>query len=348
MSDAPSTSPAAVKELLREEARKLGFEAFGVTSALPAERAAYLKEWLAEGRHAGMAWLERDVERRMDPRLVLPGAKSVVCVGLNYYQPQPEGRAKVATYALGGDYHKLMDHRLKKLCEILRAHGGANRPYADTGPVLEKLLCERAGLGWQGRHTGLVHPILGGWLILGVVLTTLELPVDAPSPNRCGSCSRCLQTCPTGALTASGQLDARRCLSYLTIENRGPIPVEFREAVGNRLHGCDECVGACPWNRRHAVTAEERFKPRPLPDPATILAWSPEDFEKAVAGSAVKRAGYDGIRRNACVVLGNVGTAADLPALRAAASCGSALVEEHAVWAIGRIEGRAAAGGVIS
>ena len=340
MPDQIHATPDALKQLLRDEALALGFEAFGVTSADAPENGKFLSEWLAAGRHAGMAWMERDIERRTQPQQVLPGAKSLVCVGLNYYQPQPQRRGQIATYALGGDYHKLMNGRLKHLCETLRAHGGTNRPYADTGPVLEKPLSARAGLGWQGRHTGLVSEKLGGWLILGVILTTLELPPDAPSQNRCGTCRRCVDACPTGAIDGSGSLDARRCIAYLTIEHRGPIPLELRPLIGDHLYGCDECTAACPWNRLAKPSREARFAPRHLPDPAQILAWTEADFDAALAGSAMKRAGFDGLRRNACVVLGNVGTTDDLPALRAAAACGNELVAEHAAWAVGQIEER--------
>jgi epoxyqueuosine reductase len=335
---------AALKVRLKAEALALGFAAFGVTDASPAAGAGRLAEWLAAGRHAGMEWMAKDVERRTNPALILPGCKSVILVALNYFQEAPARRGRIATYALGGDYHKLIVSRLKKLCEILREAGAVSRPYADTGPILERELAERAGLGWRGRHTCLVHPILGSWTLLGAIATTLELPPDAPSENRCGTCSRCLKKCPTGALSTEGYVDARLCLSYLTIEHKGPIPVELREGMGDHLFGCDDCIGACPWNRRRIVTTEPRFTPRPLPDLCEILGWTREEFEVATAGSAIRRAGFEGLRRNACVVLGNIGSLSDLPALEKAAEGGSALVAEHAAWAVTRIRERCGKG----
>ena len=332
-----ATSPAELKELLRKAAAELGFEAFGVTSAEASERGEYFRRWIDEGRNGNMAWMARDIDRRIFPQHVLPEARSLVCVGMNYWQPQKARRGKIATYALGGDYHKLITNRLKKLCDILREYEGANRPYVDTGPLLEKPLCARAGLGWQGRHTGLVHQRFGGWLFLGVVITTLELPRDEPHANHCGSCSRCLGACPTHALTASNQMDARRCISYLTIEHKGSIPVEMRPLIGDHLYGCEECIAACPWNRHTKTTKEERFAPRNIPDLLDILAWDGEAFDSATAGMAMRRTGLENMKRNACVVLGNIGTMEDLPALRTCASDSSSIIAEHATWAVEQI-----------
>jgi len=338
MPDATSRAdPAALKEFLRKEAAALGFDAFGVTTPLPPERADYYRRWTSEGLYGGMEWMARDIERRLDPSLVLPGVRSVICVGMNYRQPKPERRGEVAAYALGGDYHKLMNSRLRQLCEVLRSHGCVNRPYADTGPLPEKALAARAGLGWQGRHTNLVHEKLGGWLFLGVVLTTLDLPPDAPSKDRCGNCTRCIDVCPTGAITAPYQLDARRCISYLTIEHRGAIPEHLRPLIGAHLYGCDDCVGVCPWNRWAQMTREARFAPRPLPDPVEMLGWTQEDFDRELAGMAMRRTRLEGLRRNCCVVLGNTGTETDLPALKRAALDDDAVVAEHAAWAVAQI-----------
>lgn len=332
--------PLALKELLRAQALSLGFELFGVADALPHERSARLEEWLRAGMHAGMGWMERDTERRRDPRLVLDGARSVILVGLNYKMPRPARRGEVSTYALGGDYHKLVVGRLKHLCETLRAHGGENRPYADTGPLMEKPLAELAGLGWQGRHTCVVNERMGAFFFLGCIVTTLALPPDAPAANRCGKCRRCLGACPTGALGEGGALDSRLCLSYLTIEHRGAIPEELRPLMGGRLFGCDSCLAACPWNRAAPDSREARFAPRPLADPAQIVLWTSVQFEQATSGSAIKRAGLQGLRRNACIVLGNTGTQADLDALRKAACGDDPIVAEHALWACRRIRAR--------
>ena len=337
-------NPEALKRLLATEARALGFDLFGVTEATPAAGAAFLRQWIGEGRAAGMEWMGRDIERRADPRLVLPGAKSIVCVGLNYHQEAPERRGKVAAYALGGDYHKLMLNRLKRLCDILRGHGGVNKPYSDTGPVLEKPLAERAGLGWQGRSSCLLNEKLGNQFFLGVILTTLELPADAPAVNRCGNCSRCQRACPTGAIIGERVIDARRCISYLTIEHKGPIPEELRPLVGDHLYGCDECLDACPWSRRAPATKEPRFAPRPLPDPAELLAWDEVRFDAASAGMALHRTGLERMKRNACVVLGNIGTNADIPALQNALK-DTPLVAEHAAWALRWIAEREKEGG---
>lgn len=331
--------PVDIKELLRKEALALGFDLFGVTTAAPADRAEYLRKWLEDGRHAGMDWMARDIDRRIEARRVLPEAKSIVCVGLNYYQRPPERRGKIARYALGGDYHKLMANRLKRLCEILREHGGANKPYADTGPVLEKPITERAGIGWQGRHSCVINEKLGNWTFLGVILTTLELPPDKPASNHCGTCARCSRTCPTNAIIGDRVVDARRCISYLTIEHKGPIPEELRVMMGDHLYGCDDCLEACPWSRRAPDTKEERFTPRTIPDPAEILYWDEAKFDEAAAGMAMKRTGLLRMQRNACVVLGNIGTADDLPALNHALSL-DPLVAEHAAWAIRRMKER--------
>jgi epoxyqueuosine reductase len=339
MSAEKAADPTALKELLKTEARALGFDLFGITTAASAERADYLRQWVAEGRHGGMEWMARDIDRRIEAERVLPGAQSILCVGLNYYQSAPQRRGTIATYALGGDYHKLMANRLKRLCEILRANGGANRPYADTGPILEKPLSQRAGLGWQGRNSCIVNERIGNWTFLGVILTTLALPVDAPSPNRCGTCSRCQRTCPTNAIIGERVIDARRCISYLTIEHKGPIPEELRPLIGDHFYGCDECLSACPWSRRAPVTKEERFAPRPMPDPAELLSWDEAKFDEAAAGMALKRTGFERMKRNACVVLGNIGVASDLPALQNALN-DTPLVAEHAAWAIRRIEER--------
>jgi epoxyqueuosine reductase len=331
--------PAALKELLRKEALELGFNLFGITTAAPAGKADYLKQWLENGHHAGMEWMARDIDRRIEARRVLTNARSIICLGLNYYQETPVRRGKIARYALGGDYHKLMNGRLKRLCEILREHGGANKPYADTGPVLEKPMAERAGLGWQGRHSCVINEKLGNWTFLGVVLTTLELPPDRPSANHCGTCSRCSRTCPTNAIIGERIVDARRCISYLTIEHKGSIPEELRPLMGDHLYGCDDCLEACPWSRRAPQTGEDRFTPRPIPDPAEILHWDEARFAEAAVGMAMKRTGLVRMQRNACVVLGNVGTEADLAALTHACNL-DPLVAEHAAWAINRIEER--------
>lgn len=335
-------SPDARRARLFAEASSLGFNLCGIAPAdRPLPREALL-DWLGHGYHAEMAWMERTAQRRLDPHRVWPGVRSVIVLALDYNQEPPPDRARLARYALGGDYHSLILKRLKQLCTLLRSWGGDNKPYVDTGPVMERAWAVEAGLGWIGRHTNLIHPRLGNWLFLATIFTTLELPADSVMPNRCGSCVRCLEACPTQAFPAPGRLDARRCLAYLTIENPGPIPHEFRRALGSRLFGCDDCLAVCPWNRWASQTREARLLRRPLPDVRDTLAWGAEQFREAFAGTPVNRLGVERWRRNASVVLGNIGTPADLPALYSVASQTPSLAAAHAVWAIQEITGRAA------
>jgi epoxyqueuosine reductase len=260
---------------------------------------------------------------------------------MNYYQPHPERNYRIARYALGDDYHNLILKRLKKLCRLLREDfGGVQRPYVDTGPILEKPVAAAAGIGWQGKSTILVEPQRGTWSFLANIVTTLELPPDRAGVDRCGSCTRCLDSCPTGAITAPYQLDARRCISYLTIEHDGPIPLEFRAAIGDRLYGCDECLDVCPWNRWAVPQAEAKFTARELPSLSEMLQWSEATFTARMQGSPLRRLKLRRLKRNICVVLGNVGTFQDLQALRFIATGTDALLAEHARWAIQAIERR--------
>lgn len=335
---------AALKERLRAAAREAGFEAFGV-APVPADlRADYFRRWIAEGMHGDMAWLARAPERRADPAQVLPEARSIVVLGANYWQPAPARGFRIATYALGGDYHDLLLRRLKRLCTVMREAGGAQKPYVDTGPVLEKPVAAAAGLGWQAKNTLLIHRRHGTWLLLGVILTTLDLPADAPEPDRCGSCTRCQDACPTQAFPAPYQLDARRCLAYLTIEHRGAIPVEFREALGDRVFGCDECLTVCPWNRWAQATREQRFAARAVPPLRETLGWDEAGFDRCFAGTPLARLGLARWLRNALTVLGNVGQADDLPAVRALLGHDDPVVAEHAAWAESRLAARSARG----
>jgi epoxyqueuosine reductase len=335
-----------LKEVLREEAARLGFDAFGVAAANAPLRREYFEQWLAEGRHGSMAWLERNNDRRLAPEKLLAApteglrARSLIFAGLNYFQPAPPRRYRIAKYALGRDYHNFMLKRLRKLAEVVRGHGGEARAWVDTGPVLEKPLAARAGLGWQGKNTLLIHPKLGTWLLLGVVATDLELPPDRTGRDRCGACSACMDACPTQAITAPYQLDARRCLAYLLIEHHGAIPEEFRAAVGDRLFGCDDCLDACPWNKWAQATREAALAPCEYPDVRAMLAWTEEDFQRHTQGTPLARLKLARLKRNVAVVLGNVGTAEDLPALERAAHDADAIVAEHAQWAIERIRMR--------
>jgi epoxyqueuosine reductase len=337
-------SPESVA--IKARAAALGLDVCGITSADPARYAAFYRQWTAEGRAGEMQWLAREPERRADPRAVLSGARSIIVAGLNYWQPQPKGRGRIARYALGEDYHHVLLEKLEALAaEIGSSPGASAKVYVDTGPVLEKPLAERAGVGWQGKSTMLIHTKLGPWLVLGEILTTLELEPDAPQRDHCGSCSKCIEACPTGAITAPYQLDARRCIAYLTIELKGSIPEELRPLIGNRVYGCDECLDVCPWNRFARTTREARFLAKPGDDGEcdqlhALLEISPAEFKRRFARSPILRVKRRGLLRNVCVVLGNIGTADDLPALRRAEQHEEPLVREHAAWAIGRIEKR--------
>ena len=256
-------APALDSATLKARARELGFDACGITSADPAQHANYYRHWSEDGQAGEMQWLTRDPARRTDPRVVLPGARSLIVAGINYWQPQPPGRGRVARYALGDDYHPILLEKLEVLAGELRQAGGEAKVYVDTGPVLEKPLAMRAGLGWQGKSTMLIHRRLGPWLLLGEIITSLELEPDAPEQDHCGSCARCLGACPTGAITAPYQLDARRCIAYLTIELKGSIPEAMRPLIGDRVYGCDECLDVCPWNRLPRPRAKAGLPLRP-------------------------------------------------------------------------------------
>jgi len=324
--------PVALRERLRAEATAMGFDAFGVAPVAADVRAEYFRKWIADGMHGDMAWLAKDPDRRTDATRVLPEARSIVVVGLNYFQPHPPAGYRIAKYALGADYHDVMLRRLKKLCGVMRDLGGAQKPYVDTGPVLEKPLAAEAGLGWQGKSTILLQRGHGTWLFLGVILTTLELAPSPKEPNRCGTCTRCLDACPTAAFVAPYQLDARKCLAYLTIEHDGPIPEEYRRPLGDRVFGCDDCLDACPWNRWARATQEARFAPRALPPLRDTLAWTDAEFVEHFRGTPVKRLGLARWLRNALTVLGNTGTAADLAAVRGLLGHPDPMVAEHAAW----------------
>jgi len=330
-----------ILDQLRSQAESLGFHALGVSSVPTKLRRDYYKKWIEEGQHGTMQWLVRNNDRRLHPEELVPEARSIIVVAMNYYQPDPDRPYRVAKYALGDDYHNMILRRLKKLCRFLRdACGGAQRPYVDTGPLLEKPIAEAAGIGWQGKSTILVEPKKGTWSLLGNIITTLDLPADEPGKDRCGSCTRCIDVCPTQAITAPYQLDARKCISYLTIEHDGPIPVEYREAIGDRLFGCDECLDVCPWNKWAVPTKEAKFAPRELSTLHKMLEWDEATFKDRMQGSPMRRLKLHRFRRNICVVLGNVGEPNDLYGLERVASGDDEMVAEHARWAIRRIRSR--------
>lgn len=327
---------------IKRRALELGLDVCGITSADPSRHAGFFREWAEQGGAGEMTWLARDPERRTDPRVVLPGARSLIVAGLNYWQPAPAGRGRIATYALGDDYHGILLEKLHALSDEMVGSGAAAKVYVDTGPVLEKSLAQRAGIGWQGKSTMLINRTRGPWLLLGEIITTLELEPDRPERDHCGSCSRCMSACPTNAITAPYQLDARRCIAYLTIELKGSIPEEMRPLIGDRVYGCDECLDVCPWNRFAQTTRETRFMAasNSHEDLCELLETTTAEFKRRYARSPILRVKRRGLLRNVCVVLGNIGTVDDLAALRQAENHGEPLVREHAAWAVRQIMGR--------
>ena len=336
-----------LESLIKAQAYGLGFDLAGVTSAGPAETAAALDEWLARGYAGEMEYMTRTAEKRGDSRLPFPGVRSAIVVAMSYGGSEPSGPA--ARYARGDDYHDVMIERLRALHRWVESHVGRSvvgKAYVDTGPLLERDLARRAGLGWFGKNTNLINPHIGSFFFLGTLLVDLDLASDAPfESDRCGSCRRCLDACPTNAFVEERLLDATRCISYLTIELKGEIPPELRPAIGDHIYGCDICQDVCPWNEKFAVEARETaFMAREAirgKDARTlardILAMSDEDFRKAFNGSPMKRAKLRGLKRNAAVVLGNVGTADDVEALTRAIDDPEPIVREHAEWALARL-----------
>jgi epoxyqueuosine reductase len=351
MAEEPEHEEAAVRRRrLHAVATALGFDDLRVAAVTgPAARAGRFLSWLAEGAHGSMGWLAKDPGRRVDPREVLPGCRSVISVALNYLPPETThplragARGRFARYAYGDDYHGVMEARLRDLAAEVEALGGTHRYYVDTGPVLERDWASAAGLGWNGKSTVQIHRRLGTWFFLGEILTTLVIAPDEESRGHCGSCTRCMVACPTQAITAPHRMDARRCLSYLTIEHKGSIPEEFRRALGDRIYGCDDCLEVCPWNRFAVASREQAFAARPFVHGWLLrefLELSDAGFRELFRWSPVKRIGRPAFLRNVCVALGNVGEADDLPALRAAAADPDPLIAEHARWALAEVEAR--------
>lgn len=342
-----------LKSQIQDYARCLGFDACRFTTAQAPEHSEVFQRWIAAGNHGQMEYLARNAAKRVDPQQVLPGAKTILTLAASYVaesqgisQNPAAFRGQTARYSRFTDYHDVLAAPLKALTAFLHQIGGPETRslwYIDTGPLLERDLAQRAGLGFVGKHTNLISRDLGNWFFLSEIITTLEVEPDAPEKNRCGSCSRCLEACPTQAITAPFQLDARRCISYLTIELKGSIPVEFRRAIGSRIYGCDDCLAACPWNR----FAREGALMRPLqrtdwllPELLELLELDDAAFKKRFADTPMLRTKRRGLLRNVCVALGNIGDETVLPGLERAALDPEPLIAEHALWAISEVKMR--------
>ena len=340
------------KAAIRDQALALGFDAVGFAAPRLAQSArADLAEYLGRGYHGDMGWLANNAERRGDPAVLWPEARSVVALGLDYapaedprrLQEAPE-RGAISVYARGHDYHNIVKKRLKALARWIHENLDCEvKVFVDTAPVMEKPLAQAAGLGWQGKHTNLVSRPRGSWLFLGEVFTTLDLAPDAAEVDHCGSCRRCLDACPTQAFPAPYRLDARRCISYLTIEHKGHIAAEFRAALGNRIYGCDDCLAVCPWNKFAQRSTEPAFLPRAelsAPRLAELARLDDGEFRNLFAGTAIKRTGRDRFVRNVLIALGNSGDPAQAKTAAAVLGDASPLVRAMAVWALGRLADR--------
>jgi epoxyqueuosine reductase len=339
------------EDRLKAEALRLGFAAAGIARADAAPLAGErLRQWLAEGAHGDMIWMEDRAHHRAAPAALWPEVKSVIALGMSYAPGRDplalEGqgdRGRISVYAQGSDYHDLVKRTLKALARwiVAEAPGSDLKVFVDTAPVMEKPLAEAAGLGWQGKHTNLVSRTHGSWLFLGAIYTTLDLAPDPARTSTCGSCDACQRACPTDAFPAPYRLDARRCISYLTIEHKGPVPEEFRAALGNRIYGCDDCLAVCPWNKfADAAAANRAFLPRAelvAPDLASLLALDDAGFRQVFAGSPIKRIGRDRMVRNAAYAAGNSGDARFVPTLRGLLDDPSDVVRDAAGWALDRL-----------
>ena len=330
--------------------RELGFQAVGVADTDLSAAEAHLASWLERGWHGEMDYMARHGERRSRPGELVPGTLRVIACRMNYVaevgegwpEISDDGRAYIARYARGRDYHKVLRTRLQRLADRIAGEVGefGHRVFTDSAPVMEVELASKAGLGWRGKHTLLLSREAGSYFFLGEIYTDLPLPVDAPADNHCGTCTKCIELCPTQAIRGPYSLDARRCISYLTIELKGSIPLELRPLIGNRVYGCDDCQLACPWNSFAQATGEADFAVRNGLDAATLVelfAWTAEEFDSRMAGSAIRRIGYERWLRNLAVGLGNATRDESIvAALRARADDSSALVREHVAWALER------------
>jgi epoxyqueuosine reductase len=334
---------------LKTEAMRLGFASIGIARADAHDGQAALGEWLRGGNHGTMDWMEARADQRAAPQALWPEARSVIALGMSYAPredpmrlAEAPGIGRISVYAQGGDYHDVVKRNLKALARwLVETAGGELKVFVDTAPVMEKPLGQAAGLGWQGKHTNLVSRTHGSWLFLGCIMTTLDLEPDAPHPDRCGNCDACQRACPTDAFPSPYKLDARRCISYLTIEHKGPIPHEFRAAIGNRIYGCDDCLAVCPWNKfAKAAQANTAFAARAelaAPELGDLLTLDDAGFRQVFAGSPIKRIGRNRMVRNACIAAGNSGDMRLIAVLQGLALDADPVVAEAATWALARL-----------
>jgi epoxyqueuosine reductase len=340
----------SLKARIFDKAAELGFCAWGIarTDSVP-DAGDRLKEWIAAGHHGEMGWMEARAEQRASPQGLWPEAKSVIALAMSYAPAsdplalaEAKDRGRISVYAQGADYHKVVKKALKAMGRWLADEAGCQlKVFVDTAPVMEKPLSAAAGIGWQGKHSNLLNREHGSWLFLGVIYTTLELEPDTPAEPHCGSCTRCIDACPTGAIIAPNLVDARKCISYLTIEHAGPIPHEFREAIGNRIYGCDDCLAVCPWNRfANEGQANKAFAARPelaAPALADLLALDDRSFRELFSGSPIKRIGVNRMIRNCLIAAGNSGDSALRPAVERHLESDDPVVADAAKWASERL-----------
>ena len=352
MGDTSEFDFTALASHIKPWGRELGFQALGIADTDLSEAENHLQRWLERGHHGEMEWMARHGSKRTRPAQLLPGTVRVISARMDYLPDEPDpaailddpAAAFLSRYALGRDYHKVLRARLQQLARRIETETGpfGYRVFVDSAPVMEKALAQKAGLGWIGKHSNLLDRDAGSWFFLGELYTDLPLPVDTPLSDHCGDCSACLDICPTRAIVAPYQVDARRCISYLTIELEGPIPVELRPHMGNRIYGCDDCQQCCPWNRFATPTAEQDFAPRNGLDQATLLqlfAWDQQQFLRRLEGSPIRRIGFARWQRNLAVALGNgVADRQACQALHASLEDASAMLREHLEWALDRLQ----------
>jgi epoxyqueuosine reductase len=344
-----------VKDRIRKFAFELGFDLCGFSSAKEPSGAEFFRHWIRNGYHAEMDWMKRTLEKRINPALVLENAKTIISVGVSYFvndrnsliDEKEKGRfwGKIARYSQFIDYHIVIKEKLELLAGFIMQNypGEKTLCYVDTGPVLEREFAQSSGIGFIGKHTNLISRSFGNWVLLGEIITTVAIEPDQPETNHCGKCRRCIEVCPTGAITAPFTLDSSKCISYLTIENKGVIPVDLRKKIGNHLFGCDDCLEVCPWNRfageGRLMTESLRKLHREI-DIATIFDLDNSSFRKMFGGTPIQRTGLRRLLRNACVVLGNTGDKAAIKLLEKVLQRNDPLINEHALWAINEIRAR--------